>query len=92
MAKVLKTCKVCGKQYEYCHTALPGIFRWQDVACCREHAQQYFERVEQARAEAESNANDESAQSSDASESAEVEPATATPSKRKPKRITEKTE
>ena len=30
-----RICKVCGKEYEYCHTqrTVPGIFRYQDVAC-----------------------------------------------------------
>lgn len=49
MATVLKTCKVCGKQYEYCHTLVPGAFRWQSVACCHEHALEYFRQVEAAR-------------------------------------------
>lgn len=51
MARVLKKCKVCGKEYEYCHTLLPGVFRWQDVACCHEHALTYFAQCEAARNE-----------------------------------------
>lgn len=50
MATVKKKCKVCGAEYDYCHTLIPGVFRWQDVACCREHALEYFAQVEAARA------------------------------------------
>lgn len=49
MASVIKQCKVCGKDYKYCNTLIPGVFRWQDVACCREHAQIWFERIEESR-------------------------------------------
>lgn len=51
MATGYKKCKVCGKVYPYCRTQLPGTFRWQDVACCHEHALIYFEQIEQARNE-----------------------------------------
>ena len=52
MASVFKTCKVCGKQYEYCHTNRPaGLFRWQDVACSPECGSEYFKRVAIARGE-----------------------------------------
>lgn len=50
MAKAIKICKVCGKEYEYCRTFLPTAFRWQDVACCQEHAQEYLALVEASRA------------------------------------------
>ena len=50
MGKAIKVCKVCGKEYEYCRTYLPTAFRWQDVACCREHGQEYFRMIEDARA------------------------------------------
>lgn len=41
-----KVCKVCGKEYEYCHTfRRDTVFRWQDVACCVDHGSQYFERI-----------------------------------------------
>lgn len=50
MAYAVKKCKVCGKSYEACHTPNPtGMFRWFDVACSRECARIYFERVEAAR-------------------------------------------
>ncbi len=47
-----KICKVCGKEYECCKTERFNVFRWQDVACCPEHAEIYFERVAQARSQA----------------------------------------
>lgn len=50
MAKGMKTCKVCGKEYEYCNTVTNDRFRWQDVACCKEHAMEYFALVAAARA------------------------------------------
>lgn len=51
MATATKVCKVCGKQYEYCHTnrTVAGIFRWQDVACCPEHGSVYLDRILKSR-------------------------------------------
>ncbi len=50
MATATKKCKICGKDYEYCRTNRPSdIFRWQDVACCVEHGQQYFEKILKSR-------------------------------------------
>ena len=49
MEKGIRICKVCGKEYEYCHTLLPGVFRWQDVGCCIEHAEEYFEQIRRSR-------------------------------------------
>lgn len=51
MSKPTKTCRVCGKKYEACSPAfgVPTGNRWQDVACCIEHANEYFARVEAAR-------------------------------------------
>jgi hypothetical protein len=48
-----KICKVCGKEYEYCHTVrhVDGVFRYQDVACCPEHGSIYLQRVIASRAE-----------------------------------------
>lgn len=46
MPKAIKKCKVCGKDYEACRTfRSDGVFRWQDVACCREHGLQYLDKV-----------------------------------------------
>lgn len=54
MATAIKKCKVCEKEYEYCHTSkrIPGVFRWQDVACCPEHGSIYFSKIEASRAKA----------------------------------------
>ena len=51
MAKATKKCRVCGKEYEYCHTVrrVPGIFRWQDVACSPECGSIYLQRVMESR-------------------------------------------
>lgn len=50
--KATKICKICGNEYEYCHTfRRDGIFRWQDVACCVEHGNQYFAEVAASRGE-----------------------------------------
>lgn len=52
MPKFMKRCKVCGKEYESCHTPRPSAStnRWQDVACCAEHAAVYFAAVYKSRA------------------------------------------
>ena len=42
-------CVKCGKTYEACCTANWGVFRWRDVACSMECAQEYFRRVEESR-------------------------------------------
>ena len=51
MAKVIRVCKNCGKEYETCHTAKrsPNAFRWQDVACSPECGTAYFAAVLAAR-------------------------------------------
>lgn len=48
---VMKRCKVCGKEYEYCHTLLraDGVFRWQDVACSPECGSKYLAAVIESR-------------------------------------------
>lgn len=53
MAKATKKCKVCGAEYEYCHTTrrVSGVFRWQDVACCPEHGSIYLEKIIASRSE-----------------------------------------
>lgn len=52
MATGTKVCKICGKEYECCKTVrhIDGVFRWQDVACCVEHGQEYLNLVLAARA------------------------------------------
>lgn len=52
MATGIKVCKICGKEYECCKTVrhVDGVFRWQDVACCVEHGQEYLNLVLKARA------------------------------------------
>ena len=51
MATATKKCKVCGNEYEYCHTnrTVAGVFRWQDVACCPQHGSEYLARVLESR-------------------------------------------
>ena len=53
MAKSIRTCRVCGKEYPYCHTLrqVEGIFRWQDVACSPEHGSIYLARIRESRGE-----------------------------------------
>ena len=48
MALGIKVCKVCGREYEACHTLRPNInseFRWQDVACSPEHGAEYLRMI-----------------------------------------------
>jgi len=48
----IRKCKICGKEYEYCHTLRSNtVFRWQDVACCIEHGTEYFAKVAASRGE-----------------------------------------
>lgn len=50
MAKPIKTCRVCGKQYEACRTAnINNVFRWQDVSCSPECGAEYLRRIELSR-------------------------------------------
>lgn len=46
-----KICKICGVEYPYCHTNIPTQYRWQDVACCKEHAAEYFAAIAASRNE-----------------------------------------
>lgn len=49
----IRYCKICGEPYEYCKTEVPaGTNRWQDVACCVEHATEYFKQIAISRGEA----------------------------------------
>lgn len=52
MPTATRICKVCGKEYEYCHTLrrIEGVFRYQDVACCPEHGSIYLAEIEVSRA------------------------------------------
>lgn len=48
MAKGIKICRVCGKEYEACHTQRPNLdneFRWQEVACSPECGSIYLQRI-----------------------------------------------
>jgi len=52
MPKVIKTCRVCGKEYEACRVdrhAINVTFRWQDVACSPECGAIYMAQVNEAR-------------------------------------------
>lgn len=54
MGKGKRTCRVCGKVYDYCkpaYTDTVELYRWQDVACCVEHGAEYFALVNAARSE-----------------------------------------
>lgn len=81
MAKSIRKCKVCGKEYEYCKTWLSvDKFRWQDVACSPECGAIYFSKVEAARSANAGGEIDEarptqSTESVEATESASVETA-----------------
>ena len=57
MATATKRCKVCGCEYEYCHTAkrVAGVFRWQDVACSPEHGSEYLSLIRTSRNQSENN-------------------------------------
>ena len=47
--KVKKYCKFCGKEYDGCLTPPKGAVRWQDVACCVDHAIKYFNGIEKVK-------------------------------------------
>lgn len=53
MATGTRICKICGKEYACCKTlrVVEGVFRWQDVACCVEHGQQYLDLIMISRGE-----------------------------------------
>ncbi len=52
MAQGTRICKVCGKEYPYCKTERRvDLFRYQDVACCKEHAAIYFRDIAISRGE-----------------------------------------
>lgn len=68
MSADTKTCKICGKEYKCCKTMrrVEGVFRWQDVACCVEHGQEYLNLVLAARAKTPSAAEVPAAQAAEA--------------------------
>jgi len=53
MAGILR-CRICGKEYEGCRSSNldPTTFRWQDVACCEEHGNEYFQKILESRGQA----------------------------------------
>lgn len=54
MATGIKKCRVCGKEYEYCHTlrrTTSNVFRWQKVACSYECGCIYLSRIKASREE-----------------------------------------
>ena len=52
MATAMMKCRVCGKEYEACHTLkrIAGVFRWQEVACSPECGNIYLAKIEASRA------------------------------------------
>ena len=52
MSTATKICRVCGKEYEACHTLkhIAGVFRWQEVACSPECGSIYLARIKASRA------------------------------------------
>lgn len=50
MQTAKRTCKVCGREYDYCKTWMnTDKFRWQDVACSPACGEQYFALIEASR-------------------------------------------
>lgn len=51
IATATKKCRVCGKEYEACHSIRRGsnIFRWQEVACSPECGEIYLKRINASR-------------------------------------------
>lgn len=50
MAKEIKTCRVCGEQYEACRTSkVNNSFRWQDVSCSPGCGAEYLRRIRVSR-------------------------------------------
>lgn len=52
MATAMMKCRVCGNEYEACHTLkrIAGVFRWQEVACSPECGSIYLAKIEASRA------------------------------------------
>lgn len=84
MATGTRICKICGKEYECCRTLriVEGVFRWQDVACCVEHGEQYLDKVLISRGEKKPDPESEAIVSTSESEASAQKPK-ATRRKRK---------
>lgn len=52
MTTAIMKCRVCGKEYEACHTLkrVAGVFRWQEVACSPECGSTYLAQIKASRA------------------------------------------
>jgi len=60
----VRKCKVCGREYPHCETNRPvNINRWQDVACCPDHAAIYFAEIDKSRSAAKPDADTEQTES-----------------------------
>ena len=55
MANQTKICRVCGKEYEACHSVRTGakVFNWREFACSPECGAKYLQMVEGTRRKAE---------------------------------------
>ena len=53
----IQRCRVCGKEYEACHTLRPATntFRWQAVACSPECGEKFLSAILASRAVAPAN-------------------------------------
>lgn len=50
MASAIKKCRVCGKDYEACHSVRKAnVFRWQEVACSPECGEIYLRKINESR-------------------------------------------
>lgn len=49
MAEKMKTCRVCGKEYEACRQRNTGVFRYRDVACSPECGRKYLKKIAASR-------------------------------------------
>lgn len=66
MATAIKKCRVCGKEYEACHTQRPAtVFRWQEVACSPECGSIYLAQIEESRKTVVANATADRAESAE---------------------------
>ena len=51
MANGMKVCRVCGKEYEPCRSAVRSskVFHWQEVACSPECGAIYLQKITESR-------------------------------------------